>query len=138
MKINLDFFNKSTGLVLVFASLIISVIAFAGTLNINGDVNSTGSVKQGGNILVPSGAVMAFELSACPAGWTSYSVLPGYSLVQGMAGYNIGTTTDGSVKSHNHTAFLGQGNHDDDAPGRGYSYVRDGINTTTGSTGKQC
>lgn len=103
MKINLDFFNKSTGMVLVFTSLMISLIAFAGTLSINGDVNTSGYLKQGGNILIPSGAVMAFELSACPAGWTNYNVLPGYSLVQGLAGYNIGNTTDGAVKSHSHT-----------------------------------
>lgn len=40
-----------------------------GRLDVQGDVNASGLVKQAGAALVPAGAVMYFAIANCPAGW---------------------------------------------------------------------
>jgi hypothetical protein len=42
-----------------------------------GDINTSGKLKESGNSLIPTGAVMFFNLAACPSGWTEYTALRG-------------------------------------------------------------
>ncbi|MDD2871325.1 MAG: hypothetical protein PHS49_05010 [Candidatus Gracilibacteria bacterium] len=80
---------------------------------------------------VPSGAVMAFDLQACPTGWTEYTALQGKfirgadtgavndpdfaSRTGGTGARKIGSTQNDDFKSHNHyspTRDGGAGTHE--------------------------
>lgn len=75
-----------------------------------GDINTSGKVKEGGNVLVPAGAVMFFDLASCPSGWTEltgargrYLVgLPSGGLLAGTAGTALSNQENRSTGVHGH------------------------------------
>jgi len=95
--------NKLSIFIIIISFIFIGVtLTFAATLNINGNVNSSGSVMQGGNILVPSGAVMAFYLYNCPAGWIAADGANGTPDLRGVFIRGTGTPTGYSDASGEH------------------------------------
>ena len=63
-----------------------------------GDINVSGKIKEGGNSLIPAGAVMFYNLAACPTGWTELTAARGRTVVGlplsgTLAGTNTGTTS---------------------------------------------
>jgi microcystin-dependent protein len=77
--------------------------------------NATGSLAAQ---VVPAGAVMAFDLDACPAGWSAYAPARGRAVVgadTGLArgalvGNNTLSLTADQLPAHNHTGTTGPGN----------------------------
>ncbi|HMA93836.1 MAG TPA: hypothetical protein VKP30_14195 [Polyangiaceae bacterium] len=68
--------------------------------------------------IVPAGAVMAFDLAACPAGWTELEAARGRVLVGVATGLTRGTAvgansvklTTNQIPAHAHTGTTGYGN----------------------------
>lgn len=99
-------------------------------------------------LLVPSGAVMAFDLAACPAGWTAFLPAAGRNVVGVGAGAGLTPRTLGQtggeeshamsvseMPSHAHGIqfnrhFAADGGNGDFGPGGGASY---GTDATGGS-----
>ncbi|MBI4395653.1 MAG: hypothetical protein HY548_01065, partial [Elusimicrobia bacterium] len=75
-----------------------------------GDINASGKLKEGGNALIPAGAVMFFNLVACPAGWTELTVARGRYIVglplsgtlAGTQGTALSNLQNRAVGSHDH------------------------------------
>ncbi|OGR62930.1 MAG: hypothetical protein A2X31_04120 [Elusimicrobia bacterium GWB2_63_22] len=52
-----------------------------GNLHASGNVNVDGKIKEGGNDLVPAGAIILWAGAACPTGWGEYTTARGRFLV---------------------------------------------------------
>ncbi len=85
-----------------------------------------------GFALIPAGAVLAFNLDACPAGWTDFSSSAGRTIIGSGSGVGLTTRTLGQtggeethilttneIPSHSHTVLgnagsgVGNDNHED-------------------------
>ncbi len=53
----------------------------AGNVDVAGNINTTGKVKEGGNDLVPAGAIIMWTGASCPSGWTEYTAGQGRFIV---------------------------------------------------------
>jgi hypothetical protein len=80
-------------------------------LDVNGIVNGTDIYKNGAPLSsIPTGAVMFFSLSGCPAGWSPYAAAQGRYVVGGSSsiGSTVGTALSSlenrPVGQHTHTA----------------------------------
>jgi hypothetical protein len=93
------------------------------------NASTTGTLAQA---VVPSGAVMAFNLSACPTGWTAYSAAGGRTIIgvnatggNGLSAYTLGQTVGeethtmsvGEIAAHSHTLEI---NLEGSGPNEGY------------------
>ncbi len=98
-------------------------------LGVNGKVGASEYCDQSGNNCtsssgfggVPAGAVMAFNLASCPAGWVLSDGSNGTRDLRGMFVRGFGTSTDGTASgafgqkqndafaSHNHSATVSTG-----------------------------
>lgn len=88
----------------------------------NGLVNAIGGA-------MPSGAVMAFNLAACPAGWSEFTSARGRYIVGLPNGGNLGATV-GTGLSNTENRPVGQHSHNVNDPGHSH-----GINTSYNHTG---
>jgi len=130
------------------------------TFGVNGKIGATQYCDESGNNCsssvggsgssVPAGAVMAFNLSACPSGWipadgTSGTVdLRGY-FVRGLntsttgidPNRTLGSTQEDEFKSHVHSAYIGNGTDFKGNPDSqwNYSVYMSSITTNTEPTG---
>jgi len=76
-----------------------------------GDINASGKLREGGNSLIPAGAVMYFNLAACPAGWTELTAargryvvgLPSSGTLAGTVGTALTNTENRPAGGHTHT-----------------------------------
>jgi len=81
-----------------------------------GDINTSGKLKEGGNALIPSGAVMSFNLSSCPSGWSALDGTGGRPDARGRyiidlpAGGTLAATV-GTALSNQENRAAGQHNH---------------------------
>jgi hypothetical protein len=101
-----------------------------GTVQANADVSIIGNLCLGGECKgswssvggVPSGAVMAFDLSACPSGWSNYSQAVGRTVVGAGSAGGLTSRALGSqfgaerqvlstsqIPAHSHTIFAHTG-----------------------------
>jgi len=115
----------------------------------NGIKLSDGVILKNSQVLMPSGAVMAFDLDQCPAGWSEFKLAKGRTIIgtkgneNGLTNRNRGETggeemhtlTVNEMPSHNHnfSTYYNSGRYS----GRVTSeYTRNGYSTvTTNSTG---
>ena len=87
-------------------------------LDVSGDANVTGKVREGGNALIPTGAVMFFNLTTCPTGWSAFTSATGRYIVGATSsiGSTVGTALSNlqnrsDVAPHGHTATASQPAH---------------------------
>lgn len=73
----------------------------------------------------PSGAVMFFDLAACPAGWTELTDARGRVLVGLPDGGSLGATV-GTALSNQENRAVGQHDHPVDDPGHGHTVTDPG------------
>lgn len=52
-----------------------------GSLHASGNVNVDGKIREGGNDLVPAGAIIMWTGATCPSGWTEYTAGQGRFIV---------------------------------------------------------
>jgi hypothetical protein len=105
----------------------ISSSAPSAALSVQGSVNVSGKLKEGGADLVPAGLVMFFNLASCPAGWTELNIATGRAVVGtpsgGTTGAYVGTAlNDIQVLTHTHSlASHTHGNIDPDGAGHSHA-----------------
>lgn len=98
---------------------------------------------EGASLALPSGAVMAFNLAACPAGWSAFSSAAGRTIVGVGAGSGLTTRTlletggaethaltVAQIPAHSHSIqfnkhFAADGGTGDFGPGPGNTYNTD-------------
>lgn len=91
-----------------------------------------------GDAGVPAGAVMAFDLSTCPTGWTAFTAAANRNVVGVGTSYTLGQTggeashtlTVAEMPSHAHNIvfnkhFAADGGNGDFGPGTGNNYSTD-------------
>jgi len=82
-------------------------------LSVGGNLSVNGKIKEGGNILIPTGTVIFYDGPSCPAGWTELTEargrvilgLPSGGTLKGTKGTalnNLGARTITEVPSHTH------------------------------------
>ncbi len=99
-KIQINMSNKSFYSLIVFGVLIlagIGVYAY-GTSNPAVFGHSAGEIEGLGELLIPSGAVMAFNLASCPSGWSTYASAKDRVIVGSGSSYSLGKK--GGAKTH--------------------------------------
>jgi hypothetical protein len=74
----------------------------------------------GADAIAPAGAVMFFDLAACPAGWTAFDAARGRSLVGLTDGGSLGAAV-GTALSDQENRAVGQHAHEVSDPGHGHS-----------------
>jgi hypothetical protein len=89
-----------------------------------GDINTSGKVKEGGNNLIPSGAVMFFNLPSCPSGWSELTTARGRYLVGKPSGGTL-AGTQGTALTDLENRAVGQHNHSITDPGHVHQYSSD-------------
>jgi hypothetical protein len=77
-------------------------------MDVSGDINTSAKLKEGGNDLIPAGAVAWFNLASCPGGWADVAAGQGRALVGRPLGGTLGGTVgsamaDTAGNSHAHT-----------------------------------
>lgn len=76
-----------------------------------GDINvENGKLKEGGNIIMPTGAVLYFNLTSCPAGWSELTAARGRYIVGLQSGGSLGTAV-GTALSNTENRATGRHNH---------------------------
>jgi len=111
-------------------------LTVAGTMN-------AGSVQVNGVNVVPSGAIMAFDLTSCPSGWTEYTAARGRFLrgIDNGAGNDPdgtrapGATQEDELKAHTHTYFQSYDKNAQYASTNTEDGNKGGVTGSSGSTG---
>jgi|SRR5579859_567334 len=111
------------------------------TLDVTGNIKIADGTQGPGKVLtsdaagaaswqsvgIPSGAVMFFNLTGCPAGWTELTAAQGRYIVALPASGTLGGT-DGTPLSNLEDRPVGQHSHTITDPGHTHSYINNGIN----------
>ena len=92
--------------------------------------------------VVPSGAIMAFDLGACPSGWTAFGSADGRTLIGTAAGLTRGTVVGANsvglsvdqMPAHSHSAFQAPHNH---APANSVNFITGGMAAPANNAGIQ-
>jgi hypothetical protein len=90
-----------------------------------GDINTSGKIKEGGNNLIPSGAVMFFNLPSCPSGWSELTAARGRYLVGKPSGGTL-AGTQGTALTDLENRAVGQHNHSITDPGHSHELASHG------------
>lgn len=86
--------RSSTILIVIVAMVALATVGAAG---------SDSSVENSNSRAVPTGAVMFFDLSQCPKGWSAFGDGQGRAIVGGSPGVTVGSPlASGEDRSHNH------------------------------------
>jgi len=78
-------------------------------LTVQGSVNASGKLKQGGADIVPTGMVMFFNLGSCPAGWSEFTPAKGRYIVGRVA--STGVVVGSAFTSDGESRATGQHSH---------------------------
>ena len=89
-----------------------------------GDINTSGKIKEGGNNLIPSGAVMFFNLPSCPSGWSELTTARGRYLVGKPSGGTL-AGTQGTALTDLENRAVGEHDHSITDPGHTHQYRYD-------------
>ncbi|MHC4862890.1 MAG: hypothetical protein ACYTEX_02320 [Planctomycetota bacterium] len=90
-----------------------------------GDINTSGKIKEGGNNLIPSGAVMFFNLPSCPSGWSELTAARGRYVVGKPSGGTL-AGTQGTALIDLENRAVGQHNHSITDPGHSHELASHG------------
>jgi subtilisin-like proprotein convertase family protein len=101
-------------------------------VHVSGDLIVSGSIL-GGN-LVPKGAVMAFNLSACPTGWSELTAARGRYVVGLPPGGTLAAAV-GTSLSNGENRPVGQHDHSINDPGHAHELARDSDSGPDGGSG---
>ncbi len=121
---------------------------FSGDLTVGGQIQVSGGSPGIGKVLtsdaaglaswqaaagLPSGAVMFFNLSTCPSGWTDYSSAQGRYLVGKLPGGTLGATVGTAFTVDQENRAVGQHNHPITDPGHTHNLKAGGVGGAGGS-----
>lgn len=117
------FFMNSSNQLSIWDKILINSdgsIQLPGSLTVTGNINSSsGTIKQSGNDIIPTGAIIIWKGNSCPNGYVRDDDFAGRFPMGAAVGTNPGDT--GGASTHTHTGTTASGGSHDHGASTGYA-----------------